>query len=68
MKFTSRGGYDFTESLKLEVCTPVPKDPMRIPEGSLCHLSPICSRCERCLQHCTCPPVEMRVQRGKTAL
>jgi hypothetical protein len=39
--------------LATENCTP-------LKAGTYCALSPICQRCQRCIGHCVCPPIEMR--------
>ncbi len=50
---------DIAKSLIQEECHPnVAMDKAR--PGSICHLSPICQRCKRCIGHCTCPPKEQR--------
>lgn len=47
-------------------CKPV-ITPDDLPEvRTTCHMSPICQRCQRCVQHCTCPPPELRAKFGSS--
>jgi hypothetical protein len=49
-------------SLASDTCAPT-----HLPRGLFCHLSPICSRCHRCVGHCTCPPPEQRYKSKQKA-